>query len=514
MLPPALLKLFSKKPALKAIHTGSEKMSSYFEGLEIHNFYGMSEPLVPLSSFKVDKKYDNAPIGKGFKDVEILVFDENNKECKDGQIGQLVIKGDFSQKYFKDPGKSAKTFVKDGDKTLVFTSDLGFKDKNGNVTISGRKDWMIKIHGQRVEIYEIESALNGIKGMRECAVKAFCDKHGQNYLVAFVVCDSSAELLRDELTKSLVEYMIPRYFVFMDVLPKNVNGKIDRKSLNEPKIDEVASKKDFIEPKTKEERELCAVFESVLGCKNVGLNDDFNALGGDSLAAASIAAASKLKGISPSLIIKEKTPQNIIKACAELKSLDHDQTSAELTSLQKYMCSIDKAAGTTSFRVPFYLKLPQNVDIERFKKALNAAFLTHKIFNARVEKSSLVYREENLVLDFQKTDNLESFFSSYLKPSFDLEHDRLYRFCICEYKGWYYLVCDVHHIIIDGNSIGIFARDIAHFYNNPETKLEPELLAFSKNYAKLVKDRRQTEFAHKVANIDSSPKGDITNPTK
>lgn len=512
LLPPAVLSLFSKAPKLKVLYTASERLSGvYYKNMLIKNFYGMSE-IGLVSNFELDKSYKNTPIGKGFGDLELLVMDENGKKVKAGKSGEIVVKGNFSTQYFKDDEKSAKTFVKKGAKTLVFTGDLGSKDKNGNVTLSGRKDWMVKIHGQRVEIYEIESTLKSIESVRECAVKAFCDESGQNYLAAFVVCEANAKTLRSELAKSLMEYMIPRYFVFMDTLPKNTNGKIDRKALSEPKIDQIANKKDFIAPKSKDERELCAAFASALGVANVGLNDDFTALGGDSLAAASIAASAKIKGISASLITKEKTPQNILKACAKLKSLDNDQTSAKLSQLQEYMRFIDRTAGVTSFRAPFYLKLPQSVDISRFKKALNSAFLEHKIFSTKIKGSKLVYKKENLALEERKIDNLESFFSSFLAGSFDLARDRLYRFCLCLCEGAYYLVCDVHHIIIDGTSLGVFARDIARFYNDPEAKNDPELLAFSKNYAKIIEKAKNTPFAHDVKNLDSSPKGDITSP--
>lgn len=126
--------------------------------------------------------------------------------------------------------------------------------------------------------------------------------------------------------------MIPRYFVFMDALPKNLNGKLDRKALNEP--NEISTKKDFIAPKSPDEIELCEIFESVLKCGKVGLNDDFILLGSDSLGAAVIASKSKLKGINPSLILKEKTPTNIIKASKTLKSLDNDNEKNRLNPSQ------------------------------------------------------------------------------------------------------------------------------------------------------------------------------------
>lgn len=511
MLPPALLRLFSKKPALKAIHTGSEKMSSYFKGLEIHNFYGMSETLVPLSSFKVDKKYDNAPIGKGFKDAEILVFDENNKECETGQIGQLVIKGDFGQKYFNDPQRTKKTFVKNGAKTLIFTGDMGLKNENGDIIITGRKDWMVKIHGQRVEIYEIESLLNKIKNVKECAIKAFGD--ADKYLVGFVVGkDLNAEFLRNELAKKLPSYMIPKYFVFIDALPKNINGKLDRKALKE--VEFSGQQKDFTPPKNKDEIELCKIFASVLGIEKVGLDDDFTLLGGDSLSASKIASISKLKGINPSLILKEKTPKNIIKACKKLKKLDNKNEKSKLNPTQLYMYYAYDPKRSFYY-LPFYTKLPNDVDLKRFKKAVNSAFLSHKILSSRIKNKNsklyFVYKKEKLKIEFEKIQNLQNFIKEFIKP-FNLEKDRLYNFCLCECQnGDKYFVLNIHHVIFDGVSLEVFMNDIADFYSGKKRKIKPESYVFSLNYNKLLENRMKDDFAHKIANKDYAPKADINN---
>lgn len=510
-MPPSFLSLFEEKPAVKILFTGGEKLSNiYFKGLKIYFLYAMSEVFM-VTAFNVDKKYDNAPVNAANTcGVKLKIVDEKGKELKNGEIGEIVISGDFEQKYFKDDEKSAKTFIKNKNKTLVFSGDLGYKNKNGDIIITGRKDWMVKIHGQRVEIYEIESILSKIKDIKECAIKAF----GKNdkYLVAFVGTAKSLDVgfIKNELAKKLPAYMLPKYFIFMEKLPKNINGKIDRNSLKEPQNYEIADKKDFLEPKNSDEKELCAIFEKILKCKKVGLNDDFSILGGDSLSATQIASSSKLKGINPSLIIKEKTPLKIINACKNIKKLDNKNKSIELTPTQLYMYfAYDPKCSF--YYLPFYTKLPNDVDLKRFKAALSSAFKAHKIFCARIKnknsKLCFFYKKEKLKLGFEKIQNLESFIPSFIKP-FDLERDRLYKFCICECEnGDKYLVFNIHHVIFDGISLGVFMSDIAGFYNGK--KIKPESYAFSLNYNKLLKNREKERFSHKIANIDCAPKGDI-----
>lgn len=160
-----------------------------------------------------------------------------------------------------------------------------------------------------------------------------------------------------------------------------------------------------------------------------------------------------------------------------------------------------------------YIQLPKNIDLERFKVALNNTFLSHKIFCTRIKKENselkLFYQEEDLVLAFQKAQNIENFITNFIQP-FDLEQDKLYKFCLCECENKnIYFVFNIHHIIFDGVSLKHFLNEIADFYSGKKSEIKPELCAFSLDYANILKDRSNDGFDHKVANIDCAPKADI-----
>ncbi|WP_238072599.1 phosphopantetheine-binding protein, partial [Rhodococcus zopfii] len=160
----------------------------------------------------------------------------------------------------------------------------------GGLEYIGRTDFQVKVRGFRIELGEIESVLRDQDTVGQAVVVVRDDAHLGEQLVAYLVPDREGELdleaVKSSVARELPSYMVPSAWVVLEALPLNINGKLDRKALPAPVFEAVA----FRAPATAIEQIVAAVFAEVLGVERVGLDDDFFALGGNSLVATQVTA--------------------------------------------------------------------------------------------------------------------------------------------------------------------------------------------------------------------------------
>jgi hypothetical protein len=183
------------------------------------------------------------------------------------------------------------------------TGDLGRYLSDGNIEFLGRIDHQVKIRGFRIELGEIENALLGHPQVREAVVLAREDDLGDKRLVAYVVGKAAAQPpsltvseLRSHLGQTLPEYMVPSGWVFLDALPLNPNGKIDRKALPAPETTREDLGTEYVAPRTPTEELLAQIWAEVLKVERVGIHDNFFALGGHSILATQIILRLRTRG--------------------------------------------------------------------------------------------------------------------------------------------------------------------------------------------------------------------------
>ncbi|HYE95662.1 MAG TPA: amino acid adenylation domain-containing protein, partial [Rubricoccaceae bacterium] len=193
------------------------------------------------------------PIGLPIANTTAHVLDARMRPVPAGAAGELYLGGEgLARGYLNAAGLTAERFVPDpfspeGGARLYRTGDVVRRRAGrGEVEFVGRRDEQVKVRGFRVELGEVEAALRARAGVAECAVVAGeWGGDGDRRLVAYVVADTgarahgagpgvSASALREELSRSLPDYMVPSAFVFMDELPLTPNGKVDRRALPEP----------------------------------------------------------------------------------------------------------------------------------------------------------------------------------------------------------------------------------------------------------------------------------------
>ena len=177
--PQMLKQLPVRESTLKLINSGGERISGiYSPYARIKNAYGLSELLSIAMTFELDKAYDNTPIGRPLSGFKALLLDDEGRIVPDGEEGELCIAGTMARGYINLPELTAEVFtenpysVDETDKRLLHTRDICKRLPDGSVVYVNRKDWMVKINGQRVEMGEVEVQLGKIKGIKTAVVQA------------------------------------------------------------------------------------------------------------------------------------------------------------------------------------------------------------------------------------------------------------------------------------------------------------------------------------------------------
>ena len=302
-LPPSVLSVFPKKdlPDLKTIITAGEKctpnlVKDWALGRDFFNAYGPTETTVCASMFKTDPESSLAPpIGKANPNFRLYVLDRNGFPVPFGIPGELCIGGvGLARGYHNRPDLTAEKFIPDAwsdipGERLYRSGDLVRMLSDGNIEFLGRIDHQVKIRGFRIELGEIESVLSALPQISDVIVLARKDGAGNERLVAWYTLNANAEndlkAIREEIKKSLPEYMIPSVFVALDEMPLTPNGKIDRKALPEPTLDRSQSAVEYVAPRNDIEKKLAEIVGGLLHLEKIGVYDNFFELGGHSLLA-------------------------------------------------------------------------------------------------------------------------------------------------------------------------------------------------------------------------------------
>jgi bacitracin synthase 3 len=271
----------------------------YARSKTMFNAYGPTEASVCAAIHRVDpgRPYHGAiPVGAPMANSELLLLDEQLQLVPFGVTGEICVAGPgLARGYLNNPGLTAGSFVphpfKRGDR-LYRTGDLGVRHADGTVEFLGRRDEQVKVRGFRIECGEVERALLNHPSVSGAVVVAQGEGGGRE-LVAFLLPRGELDLgrLKAELAGKLPSYMVPGRFVALDAFPQNANGKVDRKQLAALDTLEELSAGVGEPPATEMEKSLAAIWEEILGRRNVSRNDSFFEIGGQSIAAIRVGAA-------------------------------------------------------------------------------------------------------------------------------------------------------------------------------------------------------------------------------
>ena len=362
------------------------------------NMYGITETTVhvtyrPIKAADLNRAAGSV-IGGPIPDLQVYILDHQNQLAPECVPGEICVSGaGLAQGYLRHPELTASRFQPDpfsttpGDR-MYKSGDLARRIHDGDIEYLGRIDHQVKVRGFRIEPGEIEATLRLHPAVSESAVVQLKEESGETTLAAYVVAEPSGAVraagLRDFLKQRLPDYMLPAAYVILDRFPLTVNGKVDRNALPSPDRSNSERDKDFIAPRNPVEQSLAKVWAEVLGVENAGIDQNYFALGGDSIRSIQVRSKLRDRGLDFSLqqlfqyqTIRElaehvttldstplksnkRRPFTLINAADRLKLDDEIEDAYPLSQLQAGMVfhseySADYIVYITSFhlRVPF-----------------------------------------------------------------------------------------------------------------------------------------------------------------
>ncbi|TAL54243.1 MAG: non-ribosomal peptide synthetase, partial [Methylovulum sp.] len=266
--------------------------------VRLYNEYGPTEATVwsTVHALAGQEPGTVASIGRPISNMQVYILDRYLQPVPAGVIGELHAGGEgITRGYLNRPGLTAEKFIpnpfgKAGSR-LYKTGDLARYRPDGAIEFCGRIDTQIKLRGYRIELGEIESRLLQYPAIKETVVLVREDRPGNQRLVAYVVARQdetvAAATLKGLLSGSLQDYMLPAAFVFLEALPLNANGKLDRDALPVPEVQRL-TQREPVAPRDEAEAAVAGIWSEILGIDRLCIHDNFFELGGHSLSGVQV----------------------------------------------------------------------------------------------------------------------------------------------------------------------------------------------------------------------------------
>jgi amino acid adenylation domain-containing protein len=480
------------------------------------NVYGPTETTVYATTFlcRFDENYSRIPIGDAVENDFIYILNEDGKEVPDGEEGEIFIGGEgVARGYLNNPGLTDERFLPDpftGKGLMYKTGDTGKKNADGTYDFTGRKDFQVKLRGQRIECGEIEHALLQTGFISECVVQVDKDHSGDDCLVAWIISEDSSSLpqesqflsanpelilqIKTAISEWLPGFMIPTYFIVCKAFALTSHGKTNRKLF--PALTDILPNDNnlVVLPETDAERLINELWIRVLGRKNISIDDDFFEAGGHSLKAVQLISwLMKESGVEIPLsaFYKGITIREMAKGIVQGEYLVVQPTEI-------FQSEIDPEEGLPITPVQQELWVMNNFDVTGLTHNIQIAFTVkgkvsvnklNDAFIQTIQKESVfrsVFKSvDGIPFQFIQSDvNVTIQFTSLIEFS-SVEKNEKYR-QICDTNGKalfstdklplfslhlvrmdedeYRMLMTVHHLIFDGWSLSLFMEKILNHY--------------------------------------------------
>ncbi len=474
---------------------------------QVYNMYGPTETTVWSTVKALEKDQERISIGKPIANTRIYVLDQNGNPVASGVEGELYIGGagvarGYTRRELTEGSFRQSPFVA-GDR-LYRTGDYGSWLQDGSLYCAGRKDQQVKIRGHRIELAEIEQALEQHQHIEQAVVLARENQSGEKELVAYITASSAQNTseLRAYLAETLPAYMLPAHFVQLEAMPLTTSGKVDKKSLPDPQGVGLSGGVAYVAPRNKLEAKLAEIWQEVLQRENIGVNDDFFALGGHSLKAVRLSNEYQ-KELAVKLTLKDLFAHTSLAAHAALiESATREafvqiekaapQASYPISDAQRRLWVLSQfEGGSAAYNMPGSTYLNQDIDIENFKRAIDATIDRHEILrtvfreDASGEIRQWVLEKEDLgfAIDYRdfrsevdKHQKAQAYIAADAHRAFDLEQGPLLRAALLQVEeAQYVFYFNMHHIISDGWSMEVLSKDVFTFYEAYQAGKQPQV---------------------------------------
>lgn len=317
------------------------------KGRALFNLYGPTETTIWSSCYGIDNSLSSMSIGTPIDNTQFYILDEQQNLAPFGVVGELYIGGEgLARGYINNPALTARQFIPDpfsqSGTRLYRTGDKARLFANGHIELLGRIDHQVKLRGFRIEIGEIEAALNEHSDVKQAAAVLKEAATNNKQLVAFIQPRQhlAKHELKSFLQKKLPDYMVPSLFIEIESLPVTSNGKIDRQALLSiaEQSTRCISKENYVPADTSIQKVLVSIWEDLLEVKPVGVNASFFAMGGHSLLAMQLLARLR----------------KLFKVDLPVRALFQAET---ITDLETLLVSSEKSKGQLNKTAELLLKI-------------------------------------------------------------------------------------------------------------------------------------------------------------
>jgi acyl-coenzyme A synthetase/AMP-(fatty) acid ligase len=469
---PTFIKLLFSNPSisLRAAGTGGEIVSGiYTDRFDVYNIYGSSEFGYPVCVFRLDKAYDNTPVGFPTGDLDIVLLDE---EASLGDEGVLCIRLPFFRGYI---GEVRGSFITINGREYYRTSDY-VRYEDGRYIMQSRLDDMVKINGNRIDTKEVEAAVIKALDLNFCCVKLYVN-NGIKALCAYHTGDKEIDSVEAAgiLRGHIPEYMIPSSYIRLDKIPLSANGKIDKKMLPDPKG--ILRINPYAAPENELQKKLCDSLKKTLDLReDVGIDDDFFTLGGDSIKAMETLADCDISGLSVQMVYEGRCVRRIISLLQDIEKKARDTgdeiNDVALNAAQLKLISIDKKyPGTGMMNLSYRFSIVKGADMQRLADAVNVSVKAHPAMTSTIIQRDGKYYQHfdtdtgrDYEVENMSDEELEKAVTSFVQP-FSLNGEPLFRCRIISAGTKGVILFDVYHVICDGHSLAKFVDDVAWAYD-------------------------------------------------
>jgi amino acid adenylation domain-containing protein len=469
----------------------------------LFNLYGPSETTMTKFVYEVaaeDVTRRTIPIGRPIPGATAIVVDEGDRPCPAGMAGEILIRTPFrALGYYDRPDLTAQVFVpnplRHDPQDLVYrTGDLGRVLEDGTFEFLGRRDQQVKIAGVRIEPAEIESVARSTGLVRDIAVIAQADEE-RTTLVAYVVAtrDDAIEALREQLTRTLPNVMVPSIWVALDALPHTATGKLDRRALPAPR------RSLHRPPRTVVEEMLCGLWGSLVHRTDIGLDDDFFAIGGHSLLATRmLSRVQSTFGVDVPLRALFTHP-TVIAFARELERRRAHEGGIErsplrkepidgpipLSSAQQRLWIVQQMdPESAAYHVPLALRIDGDLDLRLVRRAWTELIARHEILRTRVVVDAHGEPHQHVdpapppllapvpLIDLSPLGDLamqqaaRALADAEVRRPFDLTRQPGLRVSMLRLGARdHLLLATLHHIMCDAWSIGLLVHELGALYH-------------------------------------------------
>lgn len=493
--------------SLKFLSTGGEKLASLTppKGYKLYNVYGPTECTIFTTTYLVDQKLKDIPIGSVLDNMRLYIVDPQGHRLPVGAAGELWVSGpQVSRGYLNRPEKTAEVYIPnpftDEEKysRVYRTGDIVRYLPDGNIQFVGRRDGQVKIRGFRIELKEVEAIIREFPGIKDATVQAFDEEGGAGgkYIAAYIVSDKKIDIeaLNSFILNEKPPYMVPAVTMQINDIPLNQNQKVNKRALPKPER-KAATKEEVNAPMNVLETELHELIAGIVNNTDFGITTILGYAGLTSISAIKLAVlVSKRYGVTldAKSLIKTTTLQSIeneilINYLENRSSgrIDNANASSNQTSnrvdinRQEHPSTAPlsyaqtgvyfdclKNPTSTIYNIPYLLTYPAGTDANKLADAVKQVVENHSELSVHfTTKDNVIVQslEESVPVEVpiikMSEEGLATYKNDFVRP-FNLQKPPLYRMEIVTTEKGVHWLLDVHHLLFDGGSADLLIREV------------------------------------------------------